>query len=321
MTLHLPEQLALDLSMPLVNDGRCFRRDAAASVGLSPPALRAAVRDGSLRQVLRGVYVDSRRPDDTATRLAAIELVAPPGAVVARTTAAWARGVDATGVGPRGDPPVVECIVPPGRASPRHPGVRCHRLPLLDDDIEPLGGVRCTTPLRTAVDLLFQLRRHLALAAVDAMACAGLFTPGQLVAEVDRWQDRRGYARARRLATSCEPGAQSFGESWLRLRILDAGFPRPSTAWISATRGGASGSSTTAWSSTPAPSICAATSCDAPGSVRRTAGRSSWRAAATSWVARSASSAPWASCLAASHARGGGRGEAGGDLVSGPVSR
>jgi hypothetical protein len=227
MTLHLPEQLALDLSMPLVNDGRCFRRDAAASVGLSPPALRAAVRDGSLRQVLRGVYVDSRRPDDTATRLAAIELVAPPGAVVARTTAAWARGVDATGVGPRGDPPVVECIVPPGRASPRHPGVRCHRLPLLDDDIEPLGGVRCTTPLRTAVDLLFQLRRHLALAAVDAMACAGLFTPGQLVAEVDRWQDRRGYARARRLATSCEPGAQSFGESWLRLRILDAGFPRP----------------------------------------------------------------------------------------------
>jgi hypothetical protein len=227
MTLHLPEQLALDLSTPLVNDGRCFRRDAAASVGLSRSALRAALHDGTLRRVLRGVFVDARRPDDTATRLAALELVTPPDAVVARSTAAWARGVDVTGIGPRGDPPVVECIVPSGRASPRRAGVRGLRLPLVDDDVEQLGGVRCTTPLRTAVDVLFQLRRHLALAAVDSMACAGRFTPDQLIAEVGRWPDRRGYARARRLASYCEPGAQSFGESWLRLRILDAGFPRP----------------------------------------------------------------------------------------------
>jgi hypothetical protein len=177
--------------------------------------------------VLRGVLVDSRRPDDTATRRAALELVVPPGAVVARSTAAWVRGVDVTGVGTRGDPPVVECIVPPGRALPGRPGVRCHRLPLLADDVEQLGGVRSTTPVRTAVDLLFQLRRHVALAAVDAMAGAGMFTPDQLVAAVDRWPDRRGCAGARRLASSCEPGSQSFGESWMRLRILDAGFPRP----------------------------------------------------------------------------------------------
>ena len=227
MTLALPEQLALDLSTPLVNGGRCFRRDAASSVGFSPSALRAALRDGAIRQVLRGVFVDSRQPDDAATRLAALELAAPPGAVVARSTAAWVRGLEVTGPGPRGDPPVVECVAPPGRGSPRRVGVRCRGIPPPDDDVEQLGGVRCTTPLRTAVDLLFQLRRHLALATVDAMAGAGMFTPEELVAEVGRWPDRHGYARARRLASYCEPGAQSFGESWLRLRILDAGFERP----------------------------------------------------------------------------------------------
>jgi len=96
-----------------------------------------------------------------------------------------------------------------------------------DDDVEQLGRVRCTTPVRTAVDLLFQLRRHLALASVDAMAAAGMFTPAHLATEVRRWPDRRGYPMARRLASYCEPGAQSFGESWLRLRLLDAGFERP----------------------------------------------------------------------------------------------
>ena len=227
MTVHLTEQLTLDLSTPQINGGRCFRRDDASSAGFSPSALRAAVHQGSVRQVLRGVFVDARQPDDAATRLAALELVTPPGAVVARSTAAWVRGVDATGVSPCGDPPVVECVAPPGRASPRSTGVRCHRVPLPEDDVEQLGGVLCTTALRTAVDVLFQLRRHMALATVDAMACAGMFSPDQLVAEVHCWQGRHGYARARRLASYCEPRAQSFGESWLRLRILDAGFDRP----------------------------------------------------------------------------------------------
>jgi hypothetical protein len=37
----------------------------------------------------------------------------------------------------------------------------------------------------------------------------------------------RGIARARRLADLVEPRTESMGESWLRLRIVDAGFPRP----------------------------------------------------------------------------------------------
>jgi hypothetical protein len=226
MVIHAPEQLALDLSVPLVNGGLCFPRAAAGSAGLSRSALRAAVRDGTVRQVVRGVFVDARAPDDTGSRLAALRLVVPPGAVVAGVSAAWLRGVDARGPGPRGDPPVVECIVPPGRAAPRRAGVRCRRAPLYDD-VEDLGGLLCTTPLRTAVDVLFALRRHLALATADAMAHAGLFTADDLVAETERWSHRRGFRRASRLASSCEPLAQSFGESWLRLRVLDAGFPRP----------------------------------------------------------------------------------------------
>ena len=44
---------------------------------------------------------------------------------------------------------------------------------------------------------------------------------------MERWKGRRFVDQARRLINSCDPLAESYGESWLRLRFLDAGFPRP----------------------------------------------------------------------------------------------
>ena len=45
--------------------------------------------------------------------------------------------------------------------------------------------------------------------------------------ELERFAGHRGAAQARELIGYGEPLTESFGESWLRLRILDAGFPRP----------------------------------------------------------------------------------------------
>jgi hypothetical protein len=65
------------------------------------------------------------------------------------------------------------------------------------------------------------------LGAADALAHLGLVTRGGLREEVERWRRMPGIAKARSLAELVEPLTESFGESWLRLRFVDAGFPVP----------------------------------------------------------------------------------------------
>jgi hypothetical protein len=219
-------QLAFDIPAPPVNGGRCFSREAAASMGLPGHRLDASLAAGCIREVVRNVFVDARAPDDPVTWLAALGLAVPPGAVVARRSAAWVHGIDVHPAAAPGQPRLVECIAPLGRPLRRRPGVRC-RAARLDGDVDDLGDVRCTTPLRTAVDLLCQPPRHLALAAVDAMAHAGFFTVAELTGRLERSELRPGLRQARRLAALCEPASESLAESWTRLRIIDAGLPRP----------------------------------------------------------------------------------------------
>lgn len=211
---------------PLIMDGRCFLRADAIRYSLSDARLAALVRSGAVRRVLQGVYVDSRRPDDLNLRVEALALVCPPGGAVARRTAAWLRGVDARGPDEWATPPVVECIVPRGATPMRRPGVRCYEAPL-GDDVEEFAGLRVTTTARTAVDLLRWLPPNLGLGALDALAHKEFVTPERVQDEVERWAKHRNVETARRLAAFCEPATESPPESWLRLRILDAGFPRP----------------------------------------------------------------------------------------------
>ncbi len=56
---------------------------------------------------------------------------------------------------------------------------------------------------------------------------AGLVTSEALLARVAQVPGVRGIAKARYLARLVDPKTESMGESWLRLRIVDAGFPRP----------------------------------------------------------------------------------------------
>jgi hypothetical protein len=83
------------------------------------------------------------------------------------------------------------------------------------------------------VDLLRYAPPFIGLAAADRFAGLGLVTPEAVQAEIDRWRGGRFASRARRLAGLIEPASESAGESWLRLRIIDAGFPRPEVQiWV-----------------------------------------------------------------------------------------
>jgi hypothetical protein len=179
-----------------------------------------------VRHVVRGVYLDARVPDDVASRAACLRLRLPPGAVVSRLTAAWLWGVDGRMPEDRYGPVVVECTVPTGKQPLRHPGVRSYTAPL-KGDVCDLDGIPVTTAVRTAVDALRWLRPHMGLGVADALAHRGLVTPQELTCRVEDFAGCAGVRQARYLARLVEPGTESFGESWLRLRVVDAGFPRP----------------------------------------------------------------------------------------------
>jgi very-short-patch-repair endonuclease len=218
------DPVGVPLPEPILG-GRCFLRKDAVAAGFSDRRFRSLLGRGDITQILYGVYVDVRTAEDPSTRLAALDLVRPPDAVVCRRTAAWLRGIDVGGTSPT-TPRAVECVVPNGRMPIRRAGVRCYSAPL-EEDVEEVDGIPITTPTRTALDLLRYLPPHLGLGAADAMAHLGLFSVTALSELADECRYGRNIRRARQLASYCEPAAESFGESWLRLRILDAGFPRP----------------------------------------------------------------------------------------------
>lgn len=204
-----------------------FSRSDLPGLGLSPRDLRRLLGDGQVVQLLRGAYAPAHLADEVEVRAAAAGLVLPAGAAVARTTAAWLHGVDARSPGRHLAPVPLECVVPCGTTPPRRPGLAATAAEMEDHDVTVLAGVPVTTPTRTAIDLARYLPPHLGLGCVDALAHAGLVHPARLAEELGRWTGQRFVARARRCIALCEPATESPGESWLRLRVVDAGFPPP----------------------------------------------------------------------------------------------
>jgi hypothetical protein len=73
----------------------------------------------------------------------------------------------------------------------------------------------------------------MALASADAFTHQGMVRLDDVAAVLARFPGERHVAQARRLLAMCEPLTESFGESWLRLRLLEAGFPRPEAQiWV-----------------------------------------------------------------------------------------
>jgi very-short-patch-repair endonuclease len=96
------------------------------------------------------------------------------------------------------------------------------------DEICIVDGMRVTTPLRTAVDLARHCSMDTAVAAIDALARAKRLEVGAMMAAANR-PGRHGMKRARGVIELVDPGAESPKETWLRLVIVRAGFPRPET--------------------------------------------------------------------------------------------
>lgn len=210
---------------------RPFTAGMAADVGIDRHQLRELVDQGVLRRVLQAVYITNQTPDTLTVRAQAAALVVSSSAVLCDRTAAWIHGIDVLWYAEHDLPPKLDTFVLRDHTRLQRSGTYGGERDLSPSDITKVQGVRVTTPVRTALDLGCNLPRRDALAALDAFMRAYSISRDQLVRELPRYFRRRGVRQLRGLVTLADPRAESPGESWTRLEIIDSNLPQPIQQW------------------------------------------------------------------------------------------
>jgi uncharacterized protein DUF559 len=97
------------------------------------------------------------------------------------------------------------------------------------DETTRVAGFPVTTAARTAYDLGRYLPRGQAVERLDALMRATPFSTRDVLALAERYQAARGVRRLRSVLHLIDGGASAPKETWLRLLLIDAGFPKPLT--------------------------------------------------------------------------------------------
>jgi hypothetical protein len=114
------------------------------------------------------------------------------------------------------------CARPPAALRVRNESLR-------RGEVTRVAGIPVTTPARTAFDLGRHLARDRAVARLDALMWATPFSTEAVLRLAADHPGARGLRRLRRVLPLVDGGAASPRETWLRLLLTDAGFPRPTT--------------------------------------------------------------------------------------------
>lgn len=173
------------------------------------------------RRLLPGVHAPRRAPLSLDDRIVAAWLWSRRAGVVTGLAASALHG--AKWVAP--DTPIE--LNHPHNKSPA--GVIARRETLLVDEVIRLRQMAVTSVARTAFDLARHGPVGQALAHLDALAHATRFAAGDVQRVLDAHPRVRGRRRVPALLDLMDPGAQSPKETWLRLLLIEAGFPRPQT--------------------------------------------------------------------------------------------
>ena len=216
--------LGPDFPLPL---DRPFRSADALRAGVTRAVLARLLREGYLRRLLKSVYVAAQVTDSIVLRAQALRLVVPAPAVVTDWTAVWLY----TGLLPPGDHlrvPPVSLFLPAGRGRLRNGLCVSGERTFIASDLDRVGGLWVTTPLRTAWDVGRLFRRDTAIGGLDGLLRKRYFTHDLLVGGIERFRRQRGVVQLRGLAPLADGRAESPAESVLRLRWLDvSSLPKP----------------------------------------------------------------------------------------------
>lgn len=98
-----------------------------------------------------------------------------------------------------------------------------------DQEVVKLCDMMVASVPRTAFDLGRHLPRAQAVLHLDALARATGLTATDILPLAELYKGARGLRRLREAVDLMDAGAASPKETWLRLVLTDAGFPRPQT--------------------------------------------------------------------------------------------
>ncbi|MFD0905199.1 hypothetical protein [Actinomadura sediminis] len=171
--------------------------------------------ENAITPVGRGVHFVPVKGAPLETRAAMLSRLLPGEVVIARRTAAWLWGLDVLPPGVRESDWPVDLVDPsdPGaRMPPEHTVEREH--------------VRLTSPARTALDCARWLPRYEAVAGLDQFLRRGV-EAAELRKMARTLPGYRGNTRLGEILRLGDRGSASPGESWTKVAVVDAGFPRP----------------------------------------------------------------------------------------------
>lgn len=173
------------------------------------------------RALMPNVYVERRLEPSLRQRTIAAWLWSRRQAVIAGAAAAAMHGAKWVD-----DDAPIELIWRNGRAPER---VVTRDELLLPGESQPLGGLHLTTPERTAFDIGRRGTLGSAVAGLDALAAATGFKAKDVGELAVDHRHARGLRQLEAALDLVDAGAQSPRETWLRLLLIDAGFPKPRT--------------------------------------------------------------------------------------------
>jgi hypothetical protein len=111
-------------------------------------------------------------------------------------------------------------------------GIRTRHDTLLDGEAQATEGpenMYVTTPARTAFDIGRRAPLGVAVAQLDALANATGLRKDDVLQLAQKHRHVKGLRRLEKALDLFDAGAESPKETWLRLLLINAGFPRPRT--------------------------------------------------------------------------------------------
>lgn len=177
--------------------------------------------DRDYRRLLPNIYIDNRAVLSLRQRAAAAWLWSGRSAVIAGAAAAEFHGTKWVP-----DDIAIELI---GTKARTPSGVITRQELIYNDEITYLGKLPVTSPDRTAFDVGRRGPVGAAVALLDALGRATGFTAVDVLELARRHPRARGLRQLEQALDLFDAGAQSPKETWLRLMLLGAGFPKPRT--------------------------------------------------------------------------------------------
>lgn len=173
------------------------------------------------RPLFRGIYLSKDATPTLRDRTTAAWLASGRNGVIAGVAASALHGAEWV------DADVdVELIADNTRTQT---GLIARDETLAADEFIHVGRLPVTTPARTAYDLGRHLPRDRAVPRMDALARATPFSTEDVLLIAKHHKGARHSRRLRVALPLVDAGAASPKESWLRLRLIDAGLPVPTT--------------------------------------------------------------------------------------------